>query len=77
MNVKNRDDDPAAETINMDFLGRIYGRSSHLGITRIGDSADFKEQSIPCGRLARRLSRYADYISEALKRFVFRKPQPT
>lgn len=73
MNVKIRDDDPVSETININFLRRIYGRSSHLGITRTGESADFKERTIPYGRLAREVSRYADDIFEALKRFVFQK----
>ena len=77
MNVKIRHDDPVGETINMDVLRRIYGRSSHLGITRTGESADFKEQTIPYCRLARGVSRYADDIFEALTRFVFQKPQPT
>jgi len=77
VNVKIRDDDPVGETINMDFLRRIYGRSSHVGITRAGESTDFKEQTFPYGRLARGVSRYADDIFEALKRFVFQKPQPT
>lgn len=55
------------ETVNMDFLRKIYGRFSHLGVTRIGESADFKKQTIPYSRLARRVSRYADDISEAEK----------
>lgn len=77
MNVKIRDDDSVGETINMEFWRRIYGRSSHPGITRAGERADFKEQTIPYGRLARGVSRYADDIFETLKRFVFQKAQPT
>jgi len=52
VNVSTGNNDPVGETINMDFLRRIYGRSSYLGITRTDESIDLKKLMIVCGRLA-------------------------